>query len=309
MLKCAPAYLLMAISMLICLFTTMSSAVPLPGSSKAQGDDGNDLGNNVLNGAKDGPYNVSIQAAIAGAILIVLGLILCFFGYRIYYVTLFIVGFYFLGNISYIGMANAGVSSYTLLLVISIGVGVLGGLLLVFCSRLGVAILGALAFYALGLWILGWKSGGLITSSTGRIILLVALAVLGFLVGLFSEKEMVIVGSAIVGAYSFVIGVDMYAHTGFSNQADSFINSKNTVESHFENQTVGAYALLGTFLAMAALGMIIQFYSWGRTRAFRPVAAAPVAPAPVVPVAPADNVVYTEKPVSRWGGFFNRRRY
>ncbi|KAF9357835.1 hypothetical protein BGX26_002994 [Mortierella sp. AD094] len=288
-LKCAPVYLLAVISMLISLLGTLTGASPVPILQR-------DIGDNILGDAQDGPYNVSIQAGIAGAILIVLGFILCFFGYRMYHVTLFIVGFYFLGNLTYIGMVNAGVTSNTLLLIVSIAVGVVGGLLLICCSRLGVAVLGALAFYALGLWILGWKSGGVITSNTGRIILLVCLAVLGFIVGLFSEKEMVIVGSAIVGAYSFVIGIDMYAHTGFSTQADSFINAKNTIESHFENQTLGAYALLGTFVAMAVLGMVIQFWRFG-SRTFRPATI----------VTPATNdVVYTEKP-SRFGGFFRRR--
>ena len=221
---------------------------------------------------------------------------------------MFLVGFYFLGNFSYIGMANGGVTSTTLLLAISVGVGILGGLILVCCSRLGVAVLGALAFYALGLWILGWKTGGVITSSEGRIILLVCLAIIGFILGLFREREMVMFGSAVVGAYSFVIGIDMFAHTGFTNQADQFINSKNTIDSHFDHQTVGSYALLGTFIVMAFLGAAIQFWSFGR-RNFRPTAVAP-APAPMVaPVAaPGDDVVYTEKP-SRFGGFWRRGRY
>ncbi|KAG0318840.1 hypothetical protein BGZ99_005429 [Dissophora globulifera] len=280
--------------------TTLTSAAPA--SSKAS-----DVGDNILDGAKSGPYNLSIQAGIAGAILIVLGLVLCFFGYRIYHVTLFIVGFYFLGNLTYIGMVNAGVSSNTLLLVISIAVGVVGGIFLVFCSRLGVAILGALALYALGLWILGWKPNGVITSNTGRIILLVALAVVGFIAGLFSPDEMVIVGTAIVGAYSFIIGVDFYAHTGFKEEADSFINSKNTIDSHFDNQPAVIYAMLGSFLALAVIGMIVQFYSWGRRRPFRPATVAPMAGAPVAaPVAGAP--VYASKP-SRFAGFWRRRNY
>ncbi|KAF9112433.1 hypothetical protein BGX27_003398 [Mortierella sp. AM989] len=288
LLKCAPVYFLCVISMLISLFGSLAGASPVPISQR-------DLDDDILGDAQDGPYNVTIQAGIAGAILIVLGFILCFFGYRIYHVTLFIVGFYFLGNLTYIGMVNAGITSNTLLLVVSIAVGVVGGLLLICCSRLGVAILGALAFFALGLWILGWKSGGVITSNTGRIVLLVGLVVLGFIIGLFKEREMVIIGSAIVGAYSFVIGIDMYAHTGFSNQADSFINSKNTVESHFEDQSVGAYILLGAFVVMAALGMIIQSWMYGK-RTFRPATV----------VTPANDVVYSEKP-SRFGGFFRRR--
>ncbi|KAG9065704.1 hypothetical protein KI688_001993 [Linnemannia hyalina] len=259
-------------------------------------DNDKDDNNNILDSARDGPFNVTIQAGIAGAILILAGFILCFFGYRVFHVTMFLIGFYFFGNLTYIGMANGGITNSTLLLAVAVGVGVVGGLLLVCCSKLGVAVLGALALYALGLWILGWKSGGVITSSTGRIILLVALAVVGFILGLFREREMVIIGSALVGAYSFVIGVDMFAHTGFKEQADQFINSKNTIEEDFKNQSTGSYALLATFIAMAVLGFLIQFWAFGRRRAFRPVAVAP---------APATNVVYTEKP-SRFG-FFRRR--
>ncbi|KAF8978418.1 hypothetical protein BGZ46_006484 [Entomortierella lignicola] len=132
-------------------------------------------------------------------------------------------------------MVNGGVTSNTLSPVISIAVGVVRGLLLIRCSRLGVAALGALTFYAFGLWILGWKSGGIITGSTGRVTLLICLAVLGHIIRLFIGKEMANVGSAIIGVYSFMVGINMYEHTGLSTQADSFINPKNTVESHFDN--------------------------------------------------------------------------
>ncbi|KAF9107196.1 hypothetical protein BGX29_007097 [Mortierella sp. GBA35] len=298
--KCAPMYLMMLFAMLLSLFNTITVTFAAPISSKAKSDDNDN--DNILDDARDGPFNITIQAGIAGAILTLAGFILCFFGYRVFHVTMFLIGFYFFGNLTYIGMANGGITNSTLLLAVAIGVGIIGGLLLVCCSKLGVAALGALAMYALGLWILGWKSGGVITTPTGRIILLVALAVVGFILGLFREREVVMVGSAIVGAYSFVIGVDMFAHTGFKEQADRFINSQNTIEEHFENQSVGAYALLGTFIVMAVLGFLVQLRAFGR-RSFRPVT---VAPAPVAPVAPATNGVYTEKP-SRFGFF--RRRY
>jgi len=249
----------------------------------------------TLNSARDGPYNLSVQAGIAGAILIVLGLILCFFGVRFFRICMFLIGFYFFGNISYIGMVNGGVTSQTLLLVISIVVGILGGLLLVCCSRLGVAVLGAMALYSLGLWILGWQSGGLIHSTTGRAILLGVLAVVGFIVGFIREKETVIIGSAILGAYSFVVGVDFFAHTGFISQTDSFINSKNNVDARVGKLSGPEYALLATFIVLAILGMIVQFRWFGR-RNFRPAAAPPH----------QGNVVYTEKP-SRFGIF--RRRH
>ncbi|KAF9346618.1 hypothetical protein BGX26_001869 [Mortierella sp. AD094] len=283
-IRCAPVYMLMLLSTLINLMTTYAAPVA---EKKPDGE-----GDKVLGKASQGPYNITVQGGIAGAILIVLGLILCFFGARFFRITMFLIGFYFFGNISYVGMANGGVTSSTLLLVISIVVGIFGGLLLVCCSRLGVAVLGALALYSLGLWILGWKSGGLITSGVGRGILLGVLAVVGFILGFIREHEMVIIGSAIVGAYSFVAGVDFYAQTGFINQTDSFINSKNSIDNRVGSLSGPEYALLATFIVLALLGMAVQFRWWGR-RNFRPAA-------------PAGNVVYTEKP-SRFGGMFRRR--
>ncbi|KAF8933338.1 hypothetical protein BGZ52_008014 [Haplosporangium bisporale] len=281
-LQYAPVYLLILLSTLMNILVSAAPVLKKP----------SDDNNNVLDTAGDGPYNITVQAGIAGAILILAGFLLCFFGYRLFHATMFLIGFYFFGNVSYIGMANGGVTNSTLLLVISIVVGILGGLLLVCCSRLGVAVLGALALYSLGLWILGWKSGGLITSSTGRAILLGVLAVVGFILGFIREREMVIIGSALVGAYSFILGIDMFAHTGFVNQADSFINSKNSVDNRVGNLDWKQYALLAAFIVMALLGMALQFRTWGR-RTFRP--------APV----PASEVVYTEKP-SRFGGIFRR---
>ncbi|KAG0313837.1 hypothetical protein BGZ99_008537 [Dissophora globulifera] len=277
-IQCVPVYMLCILSMLI---NFMTQAIPV--AEKKPSD--------AVNTARSGPYNLTVQSGIAGAILIVLGLVLCFLGIRFFRVTMFLIGFYFFGNITYVGMANGGVTSSTLLLVISIVVGIFGGLLMVCCSRLGVAILGALALYSLGLWILGWKSGGVITSGAGRGILLGVLAVVGFFIGFCREYETVIVGSAIVGSYSFVAGVDFFAHTGFVQQTDSFINSKNNVDNRVGNVTGAQYALLATFIVLALLGMFVQFYWFGR-RTFGP--------------ARTSNVVYTEKP-SRFSMF--RRRY
>ncbi|KAF9976711.1 hypothetical protein BGZ73_008018 [Actinomortierella ambigua] len=252
----------------------MASAAPV---SKAKHNE-EDIGDRIFGTARDGPYNLSVQAGIAGALLIVAGILLCFFGYRLFHVTMFLIGWYLFANLSYIGMANGGVTSQTLLLVISIAVGIVGGLLLVCCSRLGVAILGALALYSFGLWLLSWKNGGLLTTSTARGILLGALAVVGFLLGCCREKEVVIIGSAILGAFSITIGIDLFAQTGYTREAESFINGRNTFESHFENKSAGEYALLGGFLLLTILGIIVQW------RAFQPPPL--LLPAPPMPAIP-----------------------
>ncbi|KAG0244828.1 hypothetical protein BGX31_008505 [Mortierella sp. GBA43] len=239
---------------------TLGAPVPEAKDSSSEG---------ALSKVRDGPYNISVEGGIVGAVLIIFGFILCFFGIRFFRLTMFLIGFYFFANITYVAIANAGVTSAAwLILIVSIVAGTIGGLLLVFCSRLGVALLGALALYSLGLWILGWKSGGVIESTTGRAILLAALAIVGFILGFVREHDTVIIGTAILGAYSLIAGVDFYAHTGFVDQADSFINSKSNINNRGGTMSVSQYALLGVFILLVLIGIIVQFRSWGQ-REFR----------------------------------------
>jgi hypothetical protein len=238
---------------------------------------------------QNGPYNLEVHGIILGVILIVLGLFLCFFGYRFFHITMFIIGFYFFANVTYIAMANAGVTSNTLLLVISIVVGIIGGLIVVCCSRLGAALLGALAGYVLALWILAWGHNGTLTTHEGQAILIIVLAVVGFILGFIFLRHTVIFGSALVGSYSTMIGIDMFAHTGFAQSAELFVNSNSQFEY---NLTWEIYLMLAAFIVLFLLGVAFQ---WGfhRSRAF----------VPVTPTAPIQ-----EKP-SRWGRYRRMFRY
>src|SRR5689334_12954971 len=98
LLKRAPIYLMMLLSLLLSLMNSAFTLAAPIDSDKADN-------NSILDDARDGPFNVTVQAGIAGGILILAGFILCFFGYRIFHVTMFLIGFYFFGNLTYIGMA------------------------------------------------------------------------------------------------------------------------------------------------------------------------------------------------------------
>ena len=85
----------MLFSTLISLFASFTSAAPVLHNDKRAIED---VGNRFLNDASNGPFNVSIQAGIAGAILIAAGLLLSFFGYRLFHITMFLIGFYRRGH-------------------------------------------------------------------------------------------------------------------------------------------------------------------------------------------------------------------
>ena len=90
-----------------------------------------------------------------------------------------------------------------------------GGLSLVFSSysQFGLA---PFAGFALGLWILAFKSDGLIPQLAFKLIFLIGLAAVGFVLAvipLFTTAS-IVVGSAVLGATATVLGIDCLTTTG-----------------------------------------------------------------------------------------------
>ncbi|RUS34137.1 hypothetical protein BC938DRAFT_482303 [Jimgerdemannia flammicorona] len=219
-----------------------------------------------------GPFNLDAHGIVLAVLAIISGIYFCFFGYRFFKMTMFLTGFWVFGNITYIGMINGG-SNQTLTLIISIIVGLLGGAILTCCWHIGLYFLAALAGYALALWILGWKSGGLIESSTGRVILIVVLIIVFVLLIIFFERWMVIISTSVIGAYLIILGIDIFAQTGFASNAASFLSSNHSTNSN-TNMDWKTYIMLAAFIALAIIGIFFQNRIHG-ARNFRTGSTAP----------------------------------
>ncbi|CAG8727816.1 8594_t:CDS:2 [Racocetra persica] len=172
---------------------------------------------------------------VVGIILVVTGIIYCFFGRRVYYLTLFLIGFYIGVIATWMALTNneppggfSGTKSPTIILLVSLAVGVFVGLLFICCAEIAIWLLGALAGYLFALFILAWASGGVIHSSTGRIILI------------------------IVCAYAIILGVDMFVRTGFAQSVVTFLDGNHNLPAYETNPKI--YIMLAAMVVAFILG-------------------------------------------------------
>ncbi|GES78936.1 hypothetical protein GLOIN_2v1616024 [Rhizophagus clarus] len=180
---------------------------------------------------------------VTGVILIVTGIIFCFFGRRVYKLTLFLIGFYIGTIIAWIVISNAGgfksAAGETILLIVSLAIGFVVGSIFMCCSSVAIWLLGALAGYAFALFILAWRSDGLIHSNAG---------------------------TAFIGAYAIILGIDLFVRTGFAQSVRAFLD-RNDDTPYATNTKV--YLMLAGMLGFFIVGSLFQF-SYHRNIQFGP---------------------------------------
>ncbi|TPX40225.1 hypothetical protein SeMB42_g06082 [Synchytrium endobioticum] len=263
-----PTNILLSI-LLFCI--GLLNATPLPQYAQNPLDQAAGTTANVIS-------DITAQGIVFGILLIVAGLILAFFGYRLFNLILFLAGAYAGGLIAYIILLNSEpnggyANRDTIIIVVVLVVALISGLLTLCVWRIGLTILGGLMGLALGFFILSWVSGGTIQSQVGRIILLVVLSLLGSMLIHWITRPLIITSTAIIGAYSFIAGVDIFAQTGFSLAAQQFINDRNGL--NLSSFAVGPrmYGTLAGFVVTALVGAVFQFaqtrtHTWNQPKGF-----------------------------------------
>ncbi|KAJ2520634.1 hypothetical protein H4217_001908 [Coemansia sp. RSA 1939] len=200
---------------------------------------------------------------VAGIVLIVVGFFCNYFGYKLVKVLIFLAGFCVVGGLvlyaEYKIRAPHEDEKGRQLWYLGIAaiIGAIGGLILLFLYKVGVALIGALGGFALATWILSMKSGGLIHSDVGRILFIVALVVGGMVVALFIQRPAIIVASSVWGAYALFVGIDCFARTGFQYTALAFLNAPGAT---YETSPK-VYAMIACMAVSACLGIFVQFWT------------------------------------------------
>jgi hypothetical protein len=144
------------------------------------------------------------------------------FGIRLFRITLFIAGGYFLAILAYTllyrfepanGVGYPGVDRYWLYVGVTAGAGIVGGLLFGLIWQLGLTILGAVGGLFLGLFISGLFSTML--PSWGGIVIVCVLAVAGMILIWLLKTPIIILSTAIAGSVSLFWG-DFFVRVGFN---------------------------------------------------------------------------------------------
>ncbi len=178
---------------------------------------------------------------------IIVGVIVCFWGYRLFKVVLGIAGFIAGAALFY----HFG-AQYTERMIVLVILAIFGGLI-------GASL--SVAFYYVGLFLLGalagWQLGFLIATVINIefviIIPIIAAILTGFL-ACFFQKPVIIIATALIGAWSVVTGGFYFFGTGII-PTDLFRDPFMLVEDLRETNPVVILA----WIVLGIAGMIFQF--------------------------------------------------
>jgi hypothetical protein len=192
-------------------------------------------------------------------ILAIGGLITCFAGYRLFRIVLGFFGF-ILGIM--IGTSMVGSSStWTMIMAALVG-GVVGAVLMVAAYFIGIGLIGA-GLAVLGLHVI-WAQ---VSTGEPNTIVTVIVAVLGALAALSIVRYVAIFGTAIAGAWTFIIG-------GLALLGDSkalVAASAGDVWVLYPWQPAqGEWWVLGFWVLLALAGIIVQLSTTTKTAAKKP---------------------------------------
>jgi hypothetical protein len=143
---------------------------------------------------------MNILSTVPPIALLVAGLIVCFFGYRLLRVTLGLAGF---GVGLALGLAIGGLvpqASQALTIAVAIVCGILGALAAALLYKLGVFLLGAVA---------GALAAGILVVATGwpyPLLIRIGGAIVGGILTLLIERPLVSILSAFAGGWAVVYG-------------------------------------------------------------------------------------------------------
>ncbi|KAG9306466.1 hypothetical protein G9A89_003576 [Geosiphon pyriformis] len=220
------------------------------------------VGSDASQQNSDNASKITVHSTILGILLIALGFVYCFFGRRFFRVTIFILGFYIGSIIAWVILTNAepskgyGKGAATILLVVSLVFGLLIGLLAVCCADFAVYMLGGLGGYVLAIFILAWGNDGIITSKAGRIIFILAFIIAGVILTMLFKNILIILSTSLIGAYSIILGIDIFARTGFKESVRHFMDGNHGIIYHASGKV---YGLLVALLVLFIAGSVFQW--------------------------------------------------
>ncbi|KAI9311655.1 hypothetical protein BX666DRAFT_913663 [Dichotomocladium elegans] len=234
-----------------------------------------------------GGQYITPAMGVAGAVLIVIGLCLCFLGVRIPKLTAGITGFVIFGLITWTGLINqrpvGGYNSHdsVTMIVVPAGLGILGAGICIVLAHAATCLLGgneglcrpdyhkpviaqslpnalALGGLALALYILCWREDLVIANPIGRASFIAILPMMLAAVIWLEKLYVPLFCTSMSGAYAFMVGVDFLAHTGYLTGIRAILDGNHRMH-YVLNPRI--YALLSVTGVMCLIAMAWQLVS------------------------------------------------
>ena len=185
-------------------------------------------------------------AVPVAAILLISGVVACFGGYRLFRVVLGIYGF-ILGAM--ITTSVMGTSSTWALIVAAIVGGLIGSVLMVAAYFVGVGLIGA-ALASLAVHLV-WR----VVGGDPPTLLLVVMAVLGALGALSVARYVAVIGTALAGSWTMIVG----GLALWGRKFDSLpVTSENIWVVYGAGPLPGNWVVIGSWVLLALAGAVVQ---------------------------------------------------
>jgi len=173
------------------------------------------------------------------------GLLICFFGYKIFRIVLAILGFIIGASfIAGVGFTLTDGNEILIILIAGIAGGLVAAVILLFLYSAGVFLLGALFGISVFSGILI-----LINIDTSPLLYIMP-AILGGIIALLLQKFMIILITSFAGAWIAVIGTLYVLNSNFNPFTPEFINNISEIDT---------YRILLSLIALGGLGFVVQY--------------------------------------------------
>ncbi|OAQ33066.1 hypothetical protein K457DRAFT_250046 [Linnemannia elongata AG-77] len=207
---------------------------------------------------------ISTSNWVLGTILILVGLVQVFYGFKFIRLTLVLTGFL---SWAVIAIMITVVLRWDLVYFlfkpshayfwIWFLAGILGAIFSFRYWDLGVAFAGGFGGFALAMGIIAAVNDSHNITNTPRYIILAVLILLGAAIAIFYERFSIILGTSLGGAFMVMFGVDEFLQAGYREMIVIFDFAGKTLQYH-PDKTV--FIMIGSSLALACLGIAWEFW-------------------------------------------------
>mmetsp|Transcript_747 Transcript_747/g.1722 ORF Transcript_747/g.1722 Transcript_747/m.1722 type:complete len:244 (-) Transcript_747:73-804(-) len=157
--------------------------------------------------------NTEIGSLVAASLCILFGLLLCFAGYFLFRIAIFLTTFLAVASLLYPAIVEPVTDLEPWLAgLIAILAGLVIALLALCIWPIGVFLTGAWAGFLIGCVIMSTVNGGLIQVDWGAYLFLSLMALLCGILAVILQRPVVILATAISGAYLFLAGIDGFVY-------------------------------------------------------------------------------------------------
>jgi len=203
---------------------------------------------------------IDVVDHIIASIILCVGLISCFCGYRLFKFFLALAGFLFTLLIVFTVIYYFISPSLIIASVVGSVVGIAGAFGISFLPALGVFSLGSFFGFTLSLVLIALAQIEYMQQDDVRDVIMLALSVLVGFLSLYWKKVTVLVGTSLLGSFSVITSIDHWANTGFIKLLDNVLKY-NTTQTPVGGPLI---AIIITFFATFALGLSLQYFITGR---------------------------------------------